>query len=185
MENQKYPEKEIDSSLVILKIFYKTINLKGEIMNWLKNQAKKLFGKTKPEEKTPEEKNQPEKEFEEILNTLLKLNILIRKDPQLEDEVMKEIEETIDNLQIVIPSMMERYPGETLTYELKKIGQNHLYKIVKEYLDLSSTSRKQQAEMFKNKIASLYNVAKRSKDIIENNEVAEFKTMANFLSTKF
>jgi len=86
---------------------------------------------------------------------------------------------------VVTPAMMEQYPGETLTYEIKKIGKTHLFKTVKEYLDLSPESRKAQFDIFKKTIESLREVSNRSRDIVEKNETAEFKTMANFLAGKF
>ena len=127
----------------------------------------------------------PETEFKKILNTLLKVNILIRSDSRLDAEVMKSIESIIDDLKVTVPSMMERYPGETLTYELKKIGSSHLYNNVKEFLDLSGESRANQISIFKNTLSSLNQISARARDIVEKNETQEFKTMANFLKTKF
>jgi hypothetical protein len=127
----------------------------------------------------------PEKELEEILKSLLDLNLLIRKDADFPAQLTREIEAVMDDLMIITPAMMDRYPGETLTYEIKKIGKEHLFKTVKEYLDLSTDSREHQLDMFKQTIDSLKEVSNRSRDIVEKNETAEFKTMANFLSSKF
>jgi 3',5'-cyclic AMP phosphodiesterase CpdA len=113
------------------------------------------------------------------------LNILLRKDNALSNELTQKIEAIIDDLMVITPSMMERYPGDTLTYEIKKIGKTHLFKTVKEYLDLSLESRKNQLDIFKKTIESLHDVSNRSRDIVEKNETAEFKTMANFLAGKF
>ncbi len=127
----------------------------------------------------------PGDEFKEIMDSLLMLNLMVRKDPGLAPDLTEEIEAIIDDLKSVIPPMMEQYPGEALTYELKKIGLTHLKKIVKEFLDLSPDSRRAQDSIFKNSIQSLHEVTKRSRQIIENNETAEFKTMAHFLAGKF
>ncbi len=127
----------------------------------------------------------PDQEYGAILDSLLKLNILMRKDKEFSGEMTEEIEAVIDDLMVITPSMMERYPGETLTYEIKKIGLTHLYKTVKEYLDLSMESRNVQLDIFKKTIESLREVSNRSRDIVEKNETAEFKTMANFLAGKF
>ena len=127
----------------------------------------------------------PEDQLKQILESLVKLNLLVRKDKDFPDDMTKEIEAIIDDLAAVTPAMMDRYPGETLTYEIKKIGKAHLFKTVKEYLDLSLESRKNQLDIFKKTIANLHDVSKRSRDIVEKNETAEFKTMANFLATKF
>ena len=132
----------------------------------------------------PPPSKKPGEEFKEILNVLLKLNLMIRKDINFSEEMILKIEEIIDDLKTIIPAMMERYPGESLTYEIKKIGLSHLYKTVKEFLDLSEDSRKNQEGNFKTTIQSLQDVTHRSRDIIENNETAEFKTMAHFLAGK-
>ncbi|MCD4741462.1 MAG: hypothetical protein K8R67_03115 [Desulfobacteraceae bacterium] len=131
------------------------------------------------------QKESAETEFEKIMGTLLKLNILIRTDTRLDSEMLSTIESIIDDLKATIPPMMEKYPGETLTYELKKIGSSHLYNNVKEYLDLSDESRVTQLSIFNNTLASLNEVSKRARDIAEKNETQEFKTMATFLKTKF
>jgi len=127
----------------------------------------------------------PEQEYKMILESLLNLNILLRKDIDFSKEMTGEIEAIIDDLMVITPSMMERYPSEALTYEIKKIGREHLYKTVKEYLDLSRDSRKNQFDIFKKTIENLHEVSNRSRDIVEKNETAEFKTMANFLAGKF
>ncbi|MCF8113996.1 MAG: hypothetical protein K9K21_09135 [Desulfotignum sp.] len=127
----------------------------------------------------------PEEEYSTIVEMLLKLNIMMRTDKRFSNELQEEIEGIIDDLMAVIPAMMDRFPGETLTYEIKKIGKTHLYKTVKEYLDLSDESRTSQAGVFKQTIDGLREISNRSRDIVEKNETAEFKTMANFLAGKF
>ncbi len=134
-------------------------------------------------EQKPE--NDSVQELEAIMNSLLKLNILIRKDRDLQDELRETIENVIDDLIKVTPAMMNRYPGETLTYEIKKIGEKHLYKTVKEFLDLSLESRTHQSVIFEKTIKNLHTISNRSRDIVEKNETAEFKTMATFLAGKF
>ncbi|MEN8211392.1 MAG: hypothetical protein ABFR31_06715 [Thermodesulfobacteriota bacterium] len=151
--------------------------------------------KSKNEESRPENstsdtsaskpENSVENELKSIMDSLLSLNILMRKDRDFPSKMTTTIEAVIDDLTMITPAMMERYPGETLTYEIKKIGKNHLYKTVKEYLDLSLESRKNQFAIFEKTIKSLHEISNRSRDIVEKNETAEFKTMANFLAGKF
>ncbi len=133
----------------------------------------------------PEPENSQEQELKTIMDSLLSLNILMRKDKDFPSKTTGTIESIIDDLTMITPAMMERYPGETLTYEIKKIGKNHLYKTVKEYLDLSLDSRKNQFDIFEKTIKSLHEISNRSRDIVDKNETAEFKTMANFLAGKF
>ncbi|WP_320041939.1 hypothetical protein [uncultured Desulfobacter sp.] len=131
------------------------------------------------------EKEDPDAEFKKILDTLIKLNLLIRTDRDFSMDLILKIESIIDDLKALIPDMITRYPGETLTYELKKIGATHLFKTVKEYLDLSPDSRQTQMQAFEKTIESLHEVCTRSRQIVDNNEIAEFKTMAHFLEGKF
>ncbi|NWH03435.1 hypothetical protein [Desulfobacter latus] len=139
----------------------------------------------KEQSSPPPEKKDPGADFKEILDTLIKLNLLIRTDRDFSMDLILKIESIIDDLKALIPDMITRYPGETLTYELKKIGATHLFKTVKEYLDLSSNSRQTQRPAFEKTIESLHDVCKRSRQIVDNNEIAEFKTMAHFLEGKF
>lgn len=141
--------------------------------------------KTQAKPESPAPAPSPEKDFTKILDTLLTLNLLIRKDPAISRDAVEKIETIIDDLKTVVPAMMERYPGETLTYELKKIGETHLLRVVKEFLDLSPDSRKAQSAVFSDTVQNLHDVVHRSAQIVEKNETAEFKTMANFLAGKF
>ena len=138
----------------------------------------------KPRPETVKEQD-PGASFKQILDTLIKLNLMVRTDRHCAMNQVQAIEVIIDDIKVLIPDMMERYPGETLTYELKKIGATHLHKTVKEYLDLSPESRETQKEAFEKTIESLHDVCARSRQIVENNETAEFKTMAHFLEGKF
>lgn len=147
-----------------------------------KNTAQKKTTSAPPH---PGPESSPDQEYKTILDALLRLNLLIRTDIDFPGEMIRNIEAIIDDLTVIIPGMMERYPGEALTYEIKKIGREHLYKTVKEYLDLSPESRKNQLDIFQKTIESLHDVSNRSRDIVEKNETAEFKTMANFLAGKF
>ena len=133
----------------------------------------------------PKPEDSAKHELKAIMDSLLRLNILIRKDEKFSTEMKGTIEQVIDDLILITPEMMERYPSETLTYEIKKIGKNHLYKTVKEYLDLSQESRENQFDIFNKTIKNLHEISHRSRDIVEKNETAEFKTMANFLAGKF
>jgi hypothetical protein len=134
---------------------------------------------------SPASEKSPDHEFKAILEVLLQLNIVLRKDRDLPEGMTRKIETIIDDLTVITPAMMERYPGEALTYEIKKIGKKHLFNTVKEYLDLSVESRKNQEAIFEETIQNLHEVSHRSRDIVEKNETAEFKTMASFLAGKF
>nr|WP_319490330.1 hypothetical protein [uncultured Desulfobacter sp.] len=148
-------------------------------------QRPKISSSSGEESSRPPEKEDPAVSFKHILDTLIKLNLMIRTDRGFSMELIAKIESIIDDLKALIPDMITRYPGETLTYELKKIGSTHLFKTVKEYLDLSPDGRQTQRQVFEKTIETLHEVCARSRQIVENNETAEFKTMAHFLEGKF
>ena len=81
--------------------------------------------------------------------------------------------------------MIERHPSETLTYELKRIATEHLPQIVKEFIDLSAESRERQHSAFLESIGDILEQVRRANEIVDHNEVAEFKVMASFLKTKY
>jgi hypothetical protein len=148
-------------------------------------QRPKISSSSEGQSSRPPEKEDPAANFKEILDTLIKLNLMIRTDRGFPMELISKIESIIDDLKALLPDMIDRYPGETLTYELKKIGSTHLFKTVKEYLDLSPDGRQTQREVFEKTIETLQEVCARSRQIVDNNETAEFKTMAHFLEGKF
>ncbi|MDD9302750.1 MAG: hypothetical protein HUK40_10620 [Desulfobacter sp.] len=172
------------TTIIIVTLFLVSVIGFGLLMNHLRQAGFKA--KKNPVQAPPKaQEKSKEDEFKEILETLLKLNLIIRKDREVTTSMVLHIEQIIDDLKAVIPAMMERYPGETLTYELKKIGKTHLNKTVKEFLDLSLESRKAQMTVFELAIQNLHDVCHRSREIVEKNETAEFKTMAHFLEGKF
>ena len=172
------------STIIAVTIFLAAVIGFSMLMKHFRKQGVKTKDKSILQQ-PPKPTESPEEEFKKILDVLIKLNLLLRKDRNLDREMMLKIEGIIDDLKVVIPTMMERYPGETLTYEIKKIGLTHLYKTTKEFLDMSVESRQAQFNTFNDTIQNLHEVSHRSRDIVENNETAEFKTMAHFLAGKF
>jgi len=168
----------IISAVFIIALF--SLNL---MIRSLKTPKASPAAKAKP---TPAPgKKGPGADFKKILDTLIKLNLLIRTDRDFTLDLILKTESIIDDLKSLIPDMIARYPGETLTYELKRIGATHLFKTVKEYLDLSLDSRQAQRPAFEKTMESLHEVCTRSRQIVDDNETAEFKTMAHFIEGKF
>lgn len=169
--------------IIVAALFIVALFAFNLIINRL--QRPKISSSSEKPAGQPPEKKDPAANFKEILDTLIKLNLMIRTDPGLSMDLISKIESIIDDLKTLIPDMISRYPGETLTYEVKKIGSTHLFKTVKEYLDLSPESRQTQQQYFEKTIESIHEVCKRARQIVDNNEIAEFKTMAHFLEGKF
>ena len=126
-----------------------------------------------------------EAELTTLMGRLVNLNILIRTTHGLSPESAQAIEEVIDLLRDTVPQMIARHPSESLTYELKRISVEHLARIVKEFVDLSPDSRQRHVEAFIVSLKDIRTQVKRAREIVEHNEVAEFKVMASFLKTKY
>ena len=136
---------------------------------------------TAPVTETPD----PAHELAMLMRSLVQLNILVRTTHGLSVEIIQLVERVIDLLENTTPQMMDRHPSESLTYELKRIAGAHLPQIVKEFIDLSEESRKHHDAAFTTAIGDIRDQIQRANDIVEHNEVAEFKVMASFLKTKY
>lgn len=132
-----------------------------------------------------EKSSDPEAELTSLLEGLVNLNIFIRTTHGLTPESLQSIEKVIDLLRDTVPQMIARHPSESLTYELKRISGEHLAEIVKEFVDLSPDSRQRHVEAFIVSLGDIREQIQRAKEIIENNEVAEFKVIASFLKIKY
>jgi hypothetical protein len=124
-------------------------------------------------------------EMQEMMQVLVRTNISLRTAYGLSIQVIELVETIIDLLNDAIPQMLDRYPSESLTYELKRICKEHLPRVVKEFMDLSGESRERHEDSFITSLGDIRDQVRRANEIIENNEVAEFKVMASFLKTKY
>lgn len=126
-----------------------------------------------------------EDEAEKLVERLVRLNIRVRTTWGMPPQSLGKIEEIVDRMIDTVPRMMERHPSETLTYELKRIAGAYLEEIVKEFADLSEKSRARHAETFLAVLGDIADQVRRAGEIVQHNEVAEFKVMASFLKTKY
>ena len=151
---------------------------------------KKIKGNGKVDEAPPEttppvQKPDPEAELKALMARLIQLNIQIRTTFGLTPDVIQMIEDVIDLLKKTVPQMVARHPSETLTYELKRICGDHLPQVVSEFIDLSGESRDRHIQSFMASLGDVREQIRRANEIVEHNEVAEFKVMASFLKTKY
>ncbi len=134
---------------------------------------------------SPSPEKAKETDVKASLESLLNLNILARTTKGLAEDALELIEQIVDSLVKVLPQANERYPNEGVTYELNRISKEHLFKSIKEYLEMSETSRENQLGNFKERLKEILDIVTQANDIIDRNEESEFKTIANFLRTKY
>lgn len=128
---------------------------------------------------------EPVDEAAALADGLVTLNIRLRTAFGLAPDVIERVERIIDLLNATVPQMLDRHPSESLTYELKRITADHLPQVVKEFIDLSRESRSRHEAAFLSSLDDIRNQIQRAHDIVERNEIAEFKVMASFLKTKY
>ena len=128
--------------------------------------------------KPAEEPVKPESSIE----GLVAFNVFVRDNIHLlSDEVVQLCEQIVDTFRDIVPKMMERYPEQALTYELRRASEAHLMRKLKEYCDMSDTNRQEREPVLVNLLKELLEHAVHGADIIERNEIDEFDTVANFM----
>lgn len=130
-------------------------------------------------------KPDPVLELEETLRALLRLNLLLRVTPGIESALIGLAEKIIDELKQALPALLKDYPGETLTYEVRRIAKDHFPKIIAQFIDLSPAGRLGQTVVLEKSLADMLVVCQRSREIVEKNEIGEFSSTANFLKAKY
>ncbi|MBU1054389.1 MAG: hypothetical protein KKC46_11245 [Proteobacteria bacterium] len=119
---------------------------------------------------------------EDAIEGLVGFNVFVRDNiHQLSDEVVLLCEQIVDTFRDILPKMMERYPEQALTYELRRASESHLLRKLKEYCDMSDTNRTERSDVLVNLLRELLKHAVHGADIIERNELDEFDTVANFM----
>jgi hypothetical protein len=119
---------------------------------------------------------------EASIEGLVAFNVFVRDHIHLlSDEVVELCEQIVDTFRDIVPKMMERYPEQALTYELRRASEEHLQRKLKEYCDMSDQNRQERAQVLVTLLEELLAHAVHGRDIIERNETDEFDTMANFM----
>lgn len=119
---------------------------------------------------------------EDGIEGLVDFNVFVRDHiHQLNDEVVRLCEQIVDTFMNILPKMIERYPEQALTYELRRASETHLLRKLKEYCDMSDANRDERADLLVNLLRELLKHAVHGADIIERNELDEFDTVANFM----
>ena len=122
--------------------------------------------------------------LEALFANLLEINLFLRLQPAPAD-IMTLVEGIIDDTRATLPAMMERYPDETLTFRMEKICEKDLYRQLKEYFDMSVESRQNYSQDMIQRLTDIHRLVGRAKEIVEHNEVSEFKMIARELEIKF
>lgn len=123
--------------------------------------------------------------IENLLEQLLKLNKIIRLDPFLEEEVLKNIEMIIDKLGKIISRINKEYPGSELTFVTNRMVTSYLPELLEPYLALSKSARAGETDKLKTTLNSLEAEIDNIVELVEQRKVNEFRVQDTFLRHKF
>jgi hypothetical protein len=81
--------------------------------------------------------------------------------------------------------MIEKFPDHDLTYELKRVCEEHMFNQLKEFFDMDPANIQKYMSDLIERLKDIGEHITRARNIVENNEVAEMKMIAGFIETKY
>lgn len=126
----------------------------------------------------------PEDEERMIVTGFLDLNIQIRV-AGLDVEVMSKTETVIDSLRRLVPDMQERYPGEELTWEIKRVARVHLRELLSKYIALPEAMRVQERQRILSLLDAIVTDLEDAAELVKSAKVTDFGLKAAVIKRKF
>ncbi|MEE8435048.1 MAG: hypothetical protein V3S64_09715 [bacterium] len=172
----------IDNTFTLIIGIVAGLIIAGVLLWWLfrkKPEAAKAF-----EEAVQSAATGPEEEERQTMNGLVALNLESRE-AGLGAELNEPLENIIDRLRNLVPETAGRFPGEELTWEIKRIATHHLPDLLKRYLALSDNNRQGELEKFRETLASLSAELEEIEELISSDQVMDFGIRAATIRRKF
>ncbi|MCH8078023.1 MAG: hypothetical protein IIC64_19640 [SAR324 cluster bacterium] len=172
----------IDNTLTLIVGIVAGLIIAGVLLWWLlrkKPAAAKAF-----EEAVQSAATGPEEEERQMMNGLVALNLEVRE-AGLGEDLNQPFENIIDRLRDLVPETAGRFPGEELTWEIKRIATHHLPDLLKRYLALSGNNRQGELEKFRETLASLSAELEEIEELISSDQVMDFGIRAATIRRKF
>lgn len=126
----------------------------------------------------------PEDEERTIVSGLLRLNVQVRE-AGLDAEVVSKTETVIDCLRRLVPDMQERYPGEELTWEIKRVAHVHLRELFFKYMALPEEMRVQERQRILLLLDAIVVDLGDAAELVKNAKVTDFGLKAAVIKRKF
>ena len=120
----------------------------------------------------------------EPLQQLLRLNLELRMGA-LEPDVVRQLEEIVDDLRDLIPGLCEDHAGSELTWTVKRMAEDYLPRVLGPFLALSSAERAQHRDEFVKSLAGLEAELAGIRGLVRDAKVGEFQAKAAFLRARF
>lgn len=150
---------------------------------FFKKEAREIVEEVVKEAMTPA--GPPKLDISKLMESLVQVSLDVRLGDKVDNDVISLVDQIVDELEKVVPQMAERYPGEVLTYELNRVCEEHLVKLLKEYLDINPDIRGEHKVSIIESLNGILEITKQASDILKRNEKSEFDVMATFLQSKY
>jgi hypothetical protein len=117
----------------------------------------------------------------QILN---QINLRIRSQAIAPDLVAR-IEQLIDRLSALLPTLGGEYAGFELTWQIQRIANTYLPKLVDAYAALTDVQRGERRAEFEQSLGELEDAVSRTVKAVDEKNTAEFSNVAAFLKLRF
>lgn len=141
-----------------------------------------LLSRKETAKSTPVPEPAPDKTAQR-LNSLVSLNLKLRKDPDRDDEVVSLVEEIIDALSELVAKLNSQHPSSDLTYQINRVADEYLLTTVNKFLELSPASRAQKKKALTESLTALKERIQVIVSRIDTLAESEFSMEAKMLKT--
>ena len=117
----------------------------------------------------------------ELLN---QVNLRIRSRGVAPDLVAR-IEQLIDRVAAILPTLGGEYSGFELTWQMQRIANSYLPKLVDAYTLLSDAQRVERRGEFETSLGELEDAVARTSRVVDDKNTAEFSNVSAFLKLRF
>jgi hypothetical protein len=117
----------------------------------------------------------------QILN---QVNLRIRRHA-IAPDLIARIEQLIDRLSALLPTLGGEYAGFELTWQIQRIANTYLPKLVDAYAALTDAQRGERRAEFEQSLAELEDAVTRTIRVVDEKNTAEFSNVSAFLKLRF
>jgi hypothetical protein len=117
----------------------------------------------------------------QVLN---QVNLRIRRQA-IAPDLIARIEQLIDRLSALLPTLGGEYAGFELTWQIQRIANTYLPKLVDAYAALTDAHRAERRAEFEQSLGELEDAVARTVKVVDEKNTAEFSNVSAFLKLRF
>ncbi len=116
---------------------------------------------------------------------LARCNLALRTDGDVTSSVMEAVETLVDTIRRLIPQVMEKSTGSEMTYNIERLGVEHLPRLVREFLAMAAEDRAEKESGLLETISNISSRLAKAEAYLNQGEVREFEAESGFMNMKF